>query len=133
MWGFFLCTLPVRRFGILPSCNHCFCLTCLRKWRQERQFEHKIVRACPECRQTSDYICPSRFWVETKEEKDKLFEDYRLALNKKECKYFKRGDGECPFGNKCFYRHVDSEGKEVSTTVFLGGSAWLALIATYST
>ena len=38
------------RFGILPSCNHCFCLPCIRKWRQAKQFEHKIIRACPECR-----------------------------------------------------------------------------------
>ena len=35
---------PQARFGIMPSCNHCFCLECLRKWRQAKQFEHKIVR-----------------------------------------------------------------------------------------
>jgi hypothetical protein len=23
------------------------------------------------------------------------------------CKFFKRGDGLCPFGSKCFYLHVD--------------------------
>lgn len=33
-----------QRFGILPNCNHCFCLTCIRKWRQARQFENKIIR-----------------------------------------------------------------------------------------
>ena len=32
------------RFGILPNCNHCFCLSCLRTWRQAKQFEHKIIR-----------------------------------------------------------------------------------------
>ncbi len=42
--------LVVYRFGILPSCTHCFCLPCIRKWRQAKQFEHKIIRACPECR-----------------------------------------------------------------------------------
>lgn len=126
------------RFGILPNCNHCFCLSCLRTWRQAKQFEHKIIRyailslslalfiflvqkdnaflflffrACPECRQTSDFICPSRFWVETMEEKQKLLSDYRDALNSKECKYFKRGEGECPFGNKCFYSHTTADGK----------------------
>lgn len=98
------------RFGIMPSCNHCFCLTCLRKWRQAKQFEHKIIRACPECRQTSDYVCPSRYWVDTKEEKAKLLSDYKDALNKKECKYFQKGQGECPFGNKCFYRHENPDG-----------------------
>jgi len=101
------------RFGIMPNCNHCFCLDCLRTWRQAKQFEHKIVRACPECRQTSDYICASRVWVDTKEEKDRLLTDYRKALNDKECKYFKRGDGQCPFGNKCFYKHVDRNRRHV--------------------
>jgi len=101
------------RFGIMPNCNHCFCLSCLRKWRQAKQFENKIIRACPECRQTSDYICPSKYWMDTSEEKEKLFEDYRANLLKKECKYFDKGQGECPFGNKCFYRHANKEGKDV--------------------
>jgi len=101
------------RFGILPSCNHCFCLPCIRKWRQAKQFEHKIIRACPECRQTSDYICPSRFWVETPEEKERLLTDYKKNLGLKECKYFNKGTGECPFGNKCFYQHADKDGRIV--------------------
>ena len=29
------------------------------------------------------------------------------------CKYFQRGDGVCPFGSKCFYRHVDQNGRTV--------------------
>ncbi|XP_073843133.1 makorin 1 [Musca autumnalis] len=95
-----------KRFGILPNCNHIFCLECIRKWRQAKQFEHKITRSCPECRVSSDFICPSAFWVETKEEKDKLLGDYRKALGIKDCKYFKKGDGKCPFGNKCFYKHA---------------------------
>lgn len=33
-----------QRFGILPNCNHCFCLSCIRRWRQARQFENKIIR-----------------------------------------------------------------------------------------
>ena len=32
------------------------------------------------CRQTSDYICPSRFWVETTEEKGRLLTDYKVIL-----------------------------------------------------
>jgi len=35
------------RFGIMPNCNHCFCISCLRKWRQAKQFEHKITRFVP--------------------------------------------------------------------------------------
>lgn len=33
-----------KRFGILPNCNHIFCLECIRTWRQAKQFEHKITR-----------------------------------------------------------------------------------------
>jgi E3 ubiquitin-protein ligase makorin len=29
----------------------------------------------------------------------------------KECKYFNKGVGECPFGNKCFYKHADKDGR----------------------
>lgn len=102
-----------QRFGILPNCNHCFCLTCIRKWRQARQFENKIIRACPECRVTSDFVCPSIYWVDTKEDKDKLIEDYKTALARKDCKYFRKGEGKCPFGNKCFYMHAGPDGKKI--------------------
>ena len=29
------------------------------------------------------------------------------------CKFFKRGEGLCPFGSKCFYLHVDKHGHAV--------------------
>ncbi len=32
-------------------------------------------------------------------------------LGLKECKYFNKGVGECPFGNKCFYKHADKDGR----------------------
>ncbi|XP_058791571.1 probable E3 ubiquitin-protein ligase makorin-1 [Phymastichus coffea] len=99
-----------QRFGILPNCNHCFCLSCIRKWRQAKQFDNKIIRACPECRVPSDFICPSMYWVDTKEEKDKLITDYKSALSTKDCKYFSKGRGKCPFGNKCFYLHALPDG-----------------------
>ena len=51
--------------------------------------------------------------MDTKEEKDKLLSNYKLELMKKECKYYDKGNGECPFGNKCFYRHEDKNGKIV--------------------
>ncbi|CAL8142429.1 unnamed protein product [Orchesella dallaii] len=102
-----------QRFGILPSCNHCFCLSCLRRWRQARQFENKIIRACPECRVTSDFVCPSRYWVENKEDKDKLIGCYKIALRQKPCRYYRNGEGQCPFGNKCFYLHALTTGQVV--------------------
>lgn len=99
-----------QRFGILPNCNHCFCLSCIRKWRQAKQFENKIIRSCPECRVSSDFVCPSAYWVDTKDEKEKLIVEYKGALSSKDCKYFNKGQGKCPFGNKCFYLHALPDG-----------------------
>ncbi|OWF51252.1 probable E3 ubiquitin-protein ligase makorin-1 [Mizuhopecten yessoensis] len=99
-----------RRFGIMSNCNHTFCLSCIRKWRGARQFENKIVRACPECRVTSDFVTPSKYWVESDEEKKKLIQGYKKALSAKPCMYFKKGEGECPFNEKCFYLHANEDG-----------------------
>lgn len=79
-----------QRFGILPNCNHVFCVQCIRTWRQAKNFDTKATRSCPVCRKTSDFICPSNFWVETQEEKNKLIEDYKSALREKHCKYYKQ-------------------------------------------
>lgn len=70
--------------------------------------------ACPECRVASDFVCPSVYWVDTKEEKEKLLADYRVALGEKDCKYFRKGNGKCPFGNKCFYKHALENGTRVN-------------------
>lgn len=99
-----------RRFGILEKCNHTFCLGCIRKWRQTRQFDSRTIRSCPECRISSDFVIPSKFWVEDKEDKDKLIAEYKKALSLKPCKYFKQGRGECPFAGACFYLHAYPDG-----------------------
>jgi hypothetical protein len=37
-----------------------------------------------------------------------------LFLNRQiHCKFFKRGEGLCPFGSKCFYLHVDKHGQPI--------------------
>lgn len=61
---------------------------------------------------TSDFVCPSMYWVDTKEDKDKLIEEYKNALSRKDCKYFNKGQGKCPFGNKCFYLHAFPDGSK---------------------
>lgn len=106
---------PVReqRFGILPNCNHIFCLDCIRTWRKAKTFENKIKRGCPTCRISSDFVCPSIVWVEGRDDKDKLINDYKKACNTTHCKHFKQGSGKCPFGNKCFYKHALPSGQLV--------------------
>ncbi|CAG0894195.1 unnamed protein product, partial [Darwinula stevensoni] len=115
---------PVKeaRFGILPNCNHVFCLQCIRQWRRSRQFENKVIRACPECRTKSDFVCPSRIWIEDPEKKKKLIDEYKNGMNQKHCKYFKQGRGDCPFGNKCFYLHQLPDGEIINNPSVGGGS-----------
>jgi len=103
-----------RRFGILSNCQHVYCLDCIRKWRGARQFENKIIRACPECRVKSDFVTPSKYWVDAKEDKNKLIGDYKQALSTKPCKYFNEGKGECPFNDRCFYLHAYPDGRRAS-------------------
>ncbi|XP_014669819.1 PREDICTED: probable E3 ubiquitin-protein ligase makorin-1 [Priapulus caudatus] len=105
-----------RRFGILSNCKHVFCLSCIRKWRSAKQFENKIIRACPECRVNSNFVTPSLYWVEDHQEKLELIEGYKTALSAKPCKYFKHGCGECPFAGNCFYQHAYFDGTKAKRT-----------------
>ncbi|KAM9582295.1 E3 ubiquitin-protein ligase makorin-1 isoform 1-T1 [Guaruba guarouba] len=100
-----------RRFGILSNCSHAYCLKCIRKWRSAKQFESKIIKSCPECRITSNFVIPSEYWVEEKEEKQKLIQKYKEAMSNKPCRYFDEGRGSCPFGGNCFYKHAYPDGR----------------------
>ncbi|KAL4660285.1 E3 ubiquitin-protein ligase makorin-1 [Arapaima gigas] len=100
-----------RRFGILSNCCHCYCLKCIRKWRSAKQFESKIIKSCPECRITSNFVIPSEYWVEDKEEKQKLIQKYKDGMGSKPCRYFDEGRGTCPFGANCFYKHAYPDGR----------------------
>ncbi|GAB6020202.1 putative E3 ubiquitin-protein ligase makorin-2 [Chamberlinius hualienensis] len=103
-----------RRFGILPNCNHIFCLSCIRRWRSTKQIDNKTVRSCPQCRTPSDFVTPSNFWCENEEDKNVLIESYKKALSLKSCKYFKEGNGECPFAGNCFYLHAYPDGRKAT-------------------
>ena len=98
------------RFGILSNCNHTYCLKCIRRWRTDKQFGNRIVKSCPQCRVTSNFVIPSEFWVEEEEEKQKLIQQYKEAMSNKTCRYFAEGRGYCPFGENCFYKHATPEG-----------------------
>ncbi|XP_076369683.1 E3 ubiquitin-protein ligase makorin-1-like isoform X2 [Tachypleus tridentatus] len=101
-----------RLFGILQNCNHVFCVSCIRKWRSSKEFSSKHIRACPECRVSSDFVTPSQYWVEEEDEKKKIIENYKQALSAKPCKYFRQGQGVCPFGGACFYLHAYPDGRK---------------------
>uniref|UniRef100_A0A2K6PIQ1 RING-type E3 ubiquitin transferase n=1 Tax=Rhinopithecus roxellana TaxID=61622 RepID=A0A2K6PIQ1_RHIRO len=100
-----------HRFGILSNCNHTFCLKCIRKWRSAKEFESRIVKSCPQCQIISNFVILSEYWVEEKEEKQKLIQKYKKAMSAKACRYFDEGCGSCPFGGNCFYKHVYPDGR----------------------
>ncbi|KAI4547072.1 hypothetical protein MG293_003627 [Ovis ammon polii] len=70
-------------FGILSNCSHTYCLKCICKWRSAKQFESKIIKSCPECCITSNFVIPSEYWVEEKEEKQKLIQKFKEAMSNK--------------------------------------------------
>eukprot|EP00899_Mesostigma_viride_P000844 jgi/Mesvir1/10760/Mv13828-RA.1 len=115
-----------RKFGILSGCEHPFCLKCIREWRsapQERGLEVDTIRACPLCRQPSFLVTPSPVWVTSAEAKDALLVAYKAKLSTIDCRHFDFGDGQCPFGTSCFYRHADRSGNKVKVSLRHLGTA----------
>nr|XP_021136825.1 probable E3 ubiquitin-protein ligase makorin-2 [Columba livia] len=96
--------LPEERlFGILPNCSHAYCVGCIRKWRRSQDFQSAVIKACPECRVTSSYYIPHKYWVSDRAEKEKLIETFKARTGKIRCKFFVRNRGRCPFGSDCIY------------------------------
>ncbi|XP_063212930.1 probable E3 ubiquitin-protein ligase makorin-1 [Chroicocephalus ridibundus] len=98
--------LPEERlFGILPNCSHAYCVGCIRKWRRSRDFQSVVIKACPECRVTSSYYIPHKYWVSDVAEKEKLINTFKARTGKIRCKFFVRNRGRCPFKSDCIYLH----------------------------
>lgn len=113
--------LSERRFGLLSGCQHSFCLGCIRDWRdggtargagETTSGALDQARKCPVCRETSHFITPSAFWPTSEEDKQKIVGEYRERMNRIPCRNFDFGDGHCPFGSSCFYKHVYRDGTE---------------------
>ncbi|XP_027515450.1 uncharacterized protein LOC113954832 [Corapipo altera] len=98
--------LPEERlFGILPNCSHAYCVGCIRKWRRSRDFQSTVIKACPECRITSSYYIPHKYWISDVGEKEKLIRTFKARTGKIRCKFFVRNRGHCPFRSDCIYLH----------------------------
>lgn len=127
-------TLGERKFGILPECDHPFCISCIRNWRNSSPESgldvNSALRACPICRKISYFVVPSVIWYFSKEEKQEIIDHYKAKLRYNcvlfpfpspclslpaltgyfhsfrsiDCKYFDFGNGSCPFGTSCFYK-----------------------------
>lgn len=98
-----------RRFGILPLCNHTFCLPCIRSWRKEHDLQ-QTARTCPICRTKSFFVVPSDAMVLDPDRKAKLISDYRRSMKTIPCRHFQT-NRSCPFGSSCFYAHLGPDGK----------------------
>lgn len=102
-----------RRFGLL-SCEHAFCLPCIRGWRSTLTGGADVdtaLRACPVCRTTTHFVTPSAVWPDSLEQKAQIVSGYKARMAAIDCRNFNFGDGTCPFGTSCFYRHAYKDGR----------------------
>ncbi|XP_074582448.1 E3 ubiquitin-protein ligase makorin-like isoform X2 [Curcuma longa] len=108
-------TAAERKFGLLSECDHPFCISCIRNWRNNSSTSgmdiNSALRACPICRKLSYFVIPSVIWFSTKEEKQEIIDSYKTKLKSINCKYFDFGNRTCPFGTSCFYKHAYRDGR----------------------
>ncbi|KAF9593275.1 hypothetical protein IFM89_021031 [Coptis chinensis] len=104
-----------RKFGLLSECDHPFCISCIRNWRSNSPTSgmdvNSALRACPICRKLSYFVIPSVIWYSTLEEKQEIVDNYKARLGSIDCRYFDFGNGSCPFGTSCFYKHAYRDGR----------------------
>ncbi|CAG9464997.1 unnamed protein product [Pedinophyceae sp. YPF-701] len=101
-----------RMFGLL-ACEHPFCLKCIRAWRAKTDAGIDIkdaIRTCPLCRVVTHFVTPSKTWPKTPQDKAEVIQGYKDYLGTKDCRNFAFGQGTCPFGSSCFYRHAYKDG-----------------------
>ena len=103
-----------RRFGLLDKCDHSFCLSCIRGWRdggvqgkEAGAISTEQARMCPICRVNSFFITPSAHFPRTPEEKEEILKNYLSKMKQIPCKHY--NNGRCPFGTSCFYSHGSGE------------------------
>lgn len=97
------------RFGLM-TCDHAFCLRCIRKWRAQHSMHDLVSKSCPLCRQITYFVVPSSVWIVDPVEKNNLVVEYKRKCTTIHCKYFNHGSEACPFGNSCFYLHKQRDG-----------------------
>jgi E3 ubiquitin-protein ligase makorin len=126
------------RYGLL-SCEHVFCLQCIRSWRNSLSIYHggannsssgnthpnnNDERSCPQCRDVTYFVTPSTEWPADADRKQRIISEYKRNLGKIPCGHFRQGQGVCPFGSSCFYEHRLPDGRLVdASTSALGNSA----------
>ena len=96
-------------FGLL-TCQHCVCYTCITQWRENDTHTMANSKLCPICRSITRFIVPSTIWPFNDDEKEEITKEYKQKLAKIDCRVYNYGQGSCPFGTSCFYKHIDEYG-----------------------
>lgn len=100
-----------ERFGMLESCDHAFCLSCIRSWRKQREQQDKVnLRLCPICRNESFFVIPSDTLLLDPKVKGEAVSKYKDEMRRIPCKLFDYARGSCAFGSSCFYAHLNPDG-----------------------
>ncbi|RKO86320.1 hypothetical protein BDK51DRAFT_4685, partial [Blyttiomyces helicus] len=113
-----ICFDPPPNFGLLIGCDHVFCLTCVRSWRDKQSKTEalrssNVIKECPVCRAPSPYVVPASVWPHSAAQKSEIVRSYKETVAKIPCKYFIESDPAdrtCPFGNDCLYMHDNGDG-----------------------
>ncbi|KAG5238494.1 RING-type E3 ubiquitin transferase C3H [Salix suchowensis] len=114
-------TVAERKFGLLSECDHPFCISCIRNWRSSSPTSGMDL---------SYFVIPSVIWYSSKEEKQEIVDTYKEKLRSIDCKHFDFGNGNCPFGTSCFYKHAYRDGRlEEVVLRHLGAEDGQSLIA----
>ncbi|KAI8921847.1 hypothetical protein DFJ77DRAFT_425229 [Powellomyces hirtus] len=128
-----VCMEPVKsksdaRFGLL-DCEHCVCLNCIRQWRTNERMD--TSKSCPICRTVTHFVTPSAIWPSNPDDKAAIIEAYKTKLSTIDCKHYNRGEGSCPFGTSCFYKHVGRDGvaEEVRLRKVLGDEDSMTIVS----
>ncbi|KAI3644075.1 hypothetical protein MP228_010239 [Amoeboaphelidium protococcarum] len=104
---------PDKKFAIM-MCEHAFCIPCIRSHRAILLQEGASVPAiqqCPlsdSCDVLTPFVTPSVDWIESKEDRAIVIEQYRAKIAGIPCKYWNFGEDVCPFGKDCYYSHFGS-------------------------
>jgi len=112
-------TYGSTKFGLLPECQHSFCLECIIEWRNQTETFGKNVRSCPLCRQISFYVVPSKYFYDNEEEKKRYINNYIGYLKQTPCRNFDGGLGQCDFGANCFFKHESENGQLPQNNYFI--------------
>lgn len=75
-------------------------------WRKTKSsgIGEDTTKACPECRVTSLYVIPSRYYA-VDDIKTRIIEQYKTNRKDILCKYEKNGVNNCRFKETCFFKH----------------------------